>query len=209
MTLGEMLDAGCPPIIAILRGITPDKALGVGQGLIDAGIRLIEVPFNSPQPSESIAALQAAFGQIALIGGGTILDKTAVDALAATGGQLMVSPNTNADVIAYGVAKGLDVVPGVGTASEAFAAITAGARHLKLFPAGAFGPSYLRALCDVLPHDIAIWAVGGTDASNIADWIAAGAKGIGVGGALYRTGDSAQTVHDRAKILVKSWCDTG
>jgi 2-dehydro-3-deoxyphosphogalactonate aldolase len=209
MTLDELLEGGAPPIIAILRGITPDEVLGVGQALIDAGIRLIEVPFNSPQPAQSIAALQAAFGHIALIGGGTILDKATVDALAATGGRLMVSPNTNTEIMAYGVKKGLHVFPGVGTASEAFAAVSAGARHLKLFPAGTFGTSHLRALRDVLPTDIAIWAVGGTEAGNLAEWIAAGAAGIGAGSSLYRAGDSAALVRKRADAMIVAYNTIG
>jgi 2-dehydro-3-deoxyphosphogalactonate aldolase len=127
--------------------------------------------------------------------------------LAKTGGQLLVAPNCNPDVIAYGRSLAMDVMPGVATPTEAFAAIEAGAKHLKLFPAGAFGPSYVKAMCDVLPRDISIWAVGGTGADNLAQWIAAGAAGIGVGGALYHAGDSAQTVHIRAKAIVAALRD--
>jgi 2-dehydro-3-deoxyphosphogalactonate aldolase len=207
MTIDDMLKQGCPPIIAILRGVAPDEVCAIGHALIDAGIRFIEVPFNSPHPADSITALQNAFGDTALIGGGTIIDRASVDALAKTGGQLLVAPNCNPDIIAYGRSLTMEVVPGVATLTEAFAAIEAGAQHLKLFPAGAFGPSYVRAMCDVLPHHISIWAVGGTGADNLAQWIAAGAAGIGVGGALYRAGDSAQTAQLRAKAIVAAWRD--
>ena len=205
MTIDALLAGGAPPIVAILRGIRPDEAVAVAAVLVDAGIRLIEVPLNSPDPFASIAAIQQAFGDTALIGAGTVLDVAAVDTLADTGARIMVTPNTDPSVIAHAVARGLEPMPGFVTPSEAFRAIAAGARRLKLFPAVALGPAYLKAIRDVLPAHVRTWAVGGTDAGNIADWIAAGAEGIGVGGALYRPGDDAAVVADKARVLVAAW----
>lgn len=200
--LDKMLAAGAPPIVAILRGLKPEEAIAVSEAIIAAGVRIIEVPLNSPDPFESIAAMQGAFGQEALIGAGTVLDVANVDRLARTGARLMVTPNTDPDVIARGVGHRLEVMPGVLTPSEAFAAIKAGARRLKLFPASAMGPSYLKALREVLPAEVQVWAVGGVDASNIRDWLAAGADGVAVAGALYRPGDTPEQIGEKAARLV-------
>lgn len=201
-TTDILLAEGAPPLVAILRGIGPDEALPVTAALIQAGIRMIEVPLNSPDPFASIAAMQAEFGERALIGAGTVLDVAGVDTLAATGAKLLVTPNTDPEVIARGVSLGLEAMPGFFTPSEAFAAIRAGARRLKLFPAGALGPSYLKATREVLPKDIGVWAVGGVDAGNAREWLAAGAQGLAVGGSVYRPGDSADTVATKAAALV-------
>ncbi len=205
MKIDDILADGAPPIVAILRGLRPDEAVPVAAALFDAGIRLIEVPLNSPDPFVSIAAIQRVYGDMALIGAGTVLDVTSVERLAETGARIMVTPNTDPAVIERAVALGLEPLPGFVTPSEAFRAIAAGARRLKLFPAVALGPAYLKAVRDVLPKHVKTWAVGGTDAGNIGDWIAAGAEGIGVGGALYRPGDDAVTVADKARSLVTAW----
>lgn len=205
MTIDTLLGDGAPPIVAILRGIRPDEAVAVAGVLVKAGIRIIEVPCNSPDPFNSIKLIQDAFGDAAMIGAGTVLDLPAVEALAATGAKIMVTPNTNPAVIAHGVALGLEPMPGFVTPSEAFQAIAAGARRIKLFPAVALGPNYLKAIREVLPRDIRVWGVGGTGADNIGEWLAAGAEGIGVGGALYRPGDSVDSIGFKADALVAAW----
>jgi 2-dehydro-3-deoxyphosphogalactonate aldolase len=202
MTIDRLLDDGAPPVVAILRGVTPGEVVAVGAALVGAGIRMIEVPLNSPDPFASIAALQGEFGDRALIGAGTVLDAASVDRLAATGAGLLVAPNTDPAVIARGVERGLEVMPGFVTPSEAFAALAAGARKLKLFPALAQGPAYLKAIREVLPGDAGVWAVGGVDAGNIAGWLAAGAQGVALGGALYRPGMSAEDIAGRAKDMI-------
>ena len=190
------------PLVAILRGIQPPEALPVGQALVATGWTLIEVPLNSPDPFASIAALQAEFGGTALIGAGTVLDLAGVEQLAATGARLMVTPNTNPAVIARGVELGLEPMPGFVTPTEAFAAIMAGVRRIKLFPATVQGPSYLKALREVLPKSCGVWAVGGIGTDNAAEWIAAGAEGVAAGGSIYKPGMTAAEVGERARELV-------
>jgi 2-dehydro-3-deoxyphosphogalactonate aldolase len=202
MLLDRLLENGAPPVVAILRGVTPGEVVGIGAELVREGIRMIEVPLNSPDPFASIAALQDAFGDRVLIGAGTVLDRASVDRLAATGAKLLVAPNTDPVVIAHGIARGLEVMPGFLTPSEAFAAVAAGARRLKLFPAFAQGPAYVSAIRDVLPPDAGVWAVGGVDAGNIKDWLAAGAQGVALGGSLYRPGRSAADVRARTQDIM-------
>jgi 2-dehydro-3-deoxyphosphogalactonate aldolase len=202
MTIDELLDGGAPPVIAILRGVTPAEVVDIGAALVDAGIRLIEVPLNSPDPFVSIKALQEAFGGQALIGAGTVLDTAATDRLADTGAGLLVAPNTDPAVIERGIERGLEVMPGFLTPTEAFAAIEAGARRLKLFPAFAHGPAYVKALRDVLPADVTVWAVGGVDAGNVGEWLAAGAEGVALGGALYKPGHRPADVRAGAERII-------
>lgn len=205
MTLDELLADGAPPICAILRGLKPEEALDMSAALIESGIRILEVPFNSPEPLKSIGAMQAEFGDRALIGGGTVLSVEAVERLHGVGGRIMVTPNTDPQVIARGAELGLELLPGFMTPSEAFAAIRAGARRIKLFPAARLGTAYVKAVKDVLPKDVGVWAVGGTGADNIGEWLAAGCEGIGVGGALFRPGDSVAQVRERGFELVGAW----
>lgn len=200
--LDELLAHGAPPAIAILRGVKSAEVASIGAALVEAGVRMIEVPLNSPDPFASIATLQAEFGGEVLIGAGTVLDAAAVERLAETGAGLLVAPNTDARVIARGVALGLDVMPGFFTPSEALAAVEAGARRLKLFPASTAGPGFVKAIRDVLPAEIGIWAVGGVDAENAGAWLAAGAEGVALAGALYRPGMEAGEVGRRAQTLV-------
>lgn len=186
------------PVIAILRGITPDEIIPVGRALIACGINIIEIPLNSPEPFESIRRLSADARDQAIIGAGTVLSVADVDAVKAVGGQLVVSPNTDAAVIAATVAAGMISVPGYFTPTEAFAAVHAGAHAIKLFPAEAASPSVLKAQRAVLPPTLPIFIVGGVQAVDVAKWISAGASGFGLGGALYRPGQSAQDVHHAA-----------
>lgn len=204
LTIDSLLSAGAPPIVAILRGVTPEEAHGVTEALVSAGIRFIEVPLNSPDPFRSIAAMQANFGDTALIGAGTVLESSDVDALAATGARLMVTPNIDSGVIAHGLAAGLEVMPGFHTPSEALEAARAGATRLKLFPASSMNTSHVRAVKDVLPAAVRVWAVGGVDASNLRAWLKAGAEGVGLGGSLYRPGDAGASVAEKAKRMIEA-----
>lgn len=205
MTLTRTVDSGHAGIVAILRGVEPGEAIEIGAALIDAGICIIEVPLNSPQPLLSIERLATKFGSQALIGAGTVLTAAQVDDVSAAGGQLIVSPNTNPDVIERTMELELDSLPGAMTPTDTFAAIAAGARHIKLFPCGSIGPAHLRALREVVPADIRLWAVGGVGADNLREWIAAGAAGIGVGGSLFKPGTSVATIAARAVELVDAW----
>ena len=200
-----MTHAAPPPIVAILRGVKPTEIVNIAAALVAAGIKGIEVPMNSPDPLESIGKLCDAFGDQALCGAGTVLAPEVVDQVAGVGGKLIVTPNTDAAVIARAVELGLTAMPGFATPSEAFVAVKAGAKALKLYPASSFGPSHIKAVKDVLPKDILVYAVGGVGAANLEPWRAAGVAGIGVGGELYRPGYTAQEVGERAAALVAAW----
>jgi 2-dehydro-3-deoxyphosphogalactonate aldolase len=202
MEIDDLLRSGAPPVMAILRGMRPSEAIEIGAALVDAGIRIIEVPLNSPDPFASISALQEEFRDRALIGAGTVLDPASADRLAATGARLMVAPNTDPAVIAHAIGLGLEVMPGVATPSEALAALSAGARKLKLFPAATFGPDHLAALREVMPAEVGVWAVGGVEAATVRSWLAAGADGVAIGGALYRPGRNAVEVRAAAIEII-------
>ena len=185
------------PLVAILRGIKPAEALAVGQALLSTGWTLIEVPLNSPQPLDSIAAMVNAFPQ-ALIGAGTVLSKDDVRNVHAAGGQLIVSPNFNPAVVHEAVRLGLVCLPGVMTASEAFAALEAGAAGLKIFPAEMITPAVVKALRAVLAPTTVVLPVGGITLENMRSYLAAGASGFGIGSALYKPGMTAQQVSANA-----------
>lgn len=190
------------PLVAILRGITPEGAEPVGEALVEAGFRLIEVPLNSPQPLESIARLAARFGEVATVGAGTVTAVTEVGAVCNAGGTLIVSPHTDERVIAATAAAGLVSLPGFLTPSEGFAALGAGAHALKLFPAEASSPAALKAQRAVLPPEVPVLPVGGIVPESLAPWLAAGANGFGLGSALYRPGMTASEISQRARQFV-------
>lgn len=189
------------PLVAILRGIRPDEAAPVAGILYDAGFRCIEVPLNSPDPYASIRAMADALPGDCITGAGTVLDVASVARVSAAGGRIIVTPNTNADVIRATIAADMIAVPGVATATEAFVAVEAGARHLKLFPATTYGTGHLKALSSVLPTDVSILVTGGVSSSNIAEWKTAGAAGFGIGSELYRPGDTVEAVKTKAEAL--------
>ncbi len=190
------------PLVAILRGVKPDQVVGIGNVLYDAGIRMIEVPLNSPDPFASIAALAACGRSDWTVGAGTVLNVHEIERTQQAGGRLIVSPNSDADVIRRAVQMGLQVMPGFATATEAFHAIQAGAKHLKLFPATTYGPRHLQALRAVLPRDVHVYPVGGISAPDMASWVAAGAAGFGLGSELYRPEYSLEEIRQRATNLV-------
>ena len=192
-------------LVAILRGIKPDEATDIGAVLLDAGITMIEVPLNSPDPFDSIGRLAKTYGDDALIGAGTVIDPADVDRVLDAGGKLIVSPNCDREVIARTCALSMVSMPGVFTPTECFAAIGAGAQAIKLFPASLVGPGGMRALKAVLPEAIDVYAVGGASASNFTEWLKAGAAGFGIGTALYKPGDTPDAIAQKAREIVAAY----
>lgn len=204
----EQASAACG-IVAILRGVAPDDVIGVGDALFAAGIRIVEVPLNSPEPFRSIAALAKRFEGRMVVGAGTVLDVESVDRLKVSGGQISVSPDCNPPVIARAVERGMVPLPGVFTPTEAFAAVRAGARHLKLFPAEAASPKTVKAWKAVLPRDVNVYAVGGVTPANMKDWAEAGCAGFGIGSNIYKPGMNADDVGKAARDFVAAWKKLG
>lgn len=193
------------PVVAIARGLQPAEAAAHGEAFLAGGVRVLEVPLNSPQPLESIRRLADAMAGRMVIGAGTVLRAEDVDAVCEAGGTLIVSPDTNPAVIARAVALGLDPAPGFATATDAFAAIRAGARRLKLFPAVTYGHAHLKQLKAVLPPDVQVWAVGGVGPADLAGWRAAGASGFGIGSEIYRPGQTPADSEARARAFADAW----
>lgn len=190
------------PIVAILRGLRPGEAVAIGEALIAAGVRVLEVPMNSPEPLRSVRLLAEALAGRAIVGAGTVLVPEVIERVAEEGGQICVSPDSKPAVIRRARECGLEPLPGFGTATEAFTAYDAGARLLKLFPASTYGPGQVAALRAVLPGDATILAVGGVGPSVMADWWAAGVRGFGLGSDLFKPGFAPAEVSARAGVAV-------
>ena len=190
------------PLVGIIRGVTPDEAEAIGEAIYDGGIRIIEVPLNSPDPLASIERLATKFGERVLVGAGTVLKSEDVQRVRDAGGRILVSPDTNVEVIAATAQAGLVSSPGYFTPSEAFAAIRAGATALKLFPAEAASPAALKAQLAVIAKDVPVLAVGGIKPDNMRPWLDAGASGFGLGGGLYKPGQSAAETLEKARAYV-------
>ena len=194
------------PLIAILRGVTPADAADHGRALYEAGFRIIEVPLNSPQPFDSIRSLRNALPADCLAGAGTVLTTDQVAAVKRAGGEIIVMPHSDPEVIAAAKQAGLACAPGVATVTEAFAALAAGADVLKMFPAEQLGPNVVKAWRAVIPREVALLPVGGITPENLATFVSAGASGFGLGSALYKPGLSADQVGQNANRFVAAWC---
>ena len=190
------------PLVAILRGVKPDEAEAVAGAAYEGGIRIIEIPLNSPDPLKSIELVAKSFGERALVGAGTVLDPADVARVRDSGGRLVVSPDTNAQVIAAAAAAGMVSCPGFFTPSEAFLALRSGATALKLFPAEGATPAMLKAQLAVLPKDVTVLIVGGVKPDNMRPWLDAGAIGFGLGSGLYKPGRSAADTLEKARAYV-------
>jgi len=192
-------------IIAILRGITPSEAVDAAHALVDAGITSIEVPLNSPNPFDSIAAMASAIGDKAVIGAGTVLSVEDVNRVSGAGGTLVVSPNVDPRVIHATKVAGMQSWPGVMTPTECFLALKNGADGLKIFPGSLLGPAGLKAIRAVLPSGTQVFAVGGAGPDNFNDWFAASADGFGIGSALYKPGMDTNDIATRAADIVAAY----
>lgn len=192
-------------IIAILRGVTPDEVLDIGRVLIEAGIEMIEVPLNSPEPFHSIAVAAAAFGGRAEIGAGTVLSTDEVNRVRQAGGSLVVSPDANEAVIARTRELQMTSFPGVFTPTDAFRAIRAGATGLKFFPAEVLGPKGIKAMTAVLPRDIPLFAVGGANPDNFREYFEAGCAGFGLGSYIFKPGMRLAEIESRARAAVRAY----
>ena len=191
------------PLVAIIRGVTPDEAEEIGAAIVEAGIRIVEVPLNSPEPLASIEKLATSLGDRALVGAGTVLEADDVARVRDAGGRVIVSPNTYTPVIEAAAAADLVSLPGYFTPSEAFDAIRAGATGLKLFPAEGASPAVLKGQRAVLPKALPVLVVGGISPDNMRPWIEAGANGFGLGSGLYKPGQSAEETGRKARAYVE------
>ena len=193
------------PLVAILRGVTPAQAPAIAEALLAEDFDLIEIPLNSPDPLASIAAVRRLAPARAFVGAGTVLTWREVDEVADAGGDLIVTPNTNGEVIARAKARHLLCLPGAATPSEAFAALAAGADGVKAFPAEMISPAVVKAWAAVLPKGTPILPVGGIAPESMAAYVKAGAAGFGLGSALYKPGDTAAQVREKAAAFRAAW----
>jgi 2-dehydro-3-deoxyphosphogalactonate aldolase len=193
------------PLVAILRGVIPARAVETAQTLFDSGFRVIEVPLNSPEPFESIEAIARTLGDACLCGAGTVIRVPDVRRAQDAGARLIVAPNFDADVVVDALARDFVVMPGIATATEAFAAIQAGATHLKLFPAATYGPAHLRALLSVMPAQARLYPVGGVGAAQLPRWKEAGAAGFGFGTDLFKPSYSISEIRARANQIIAAY----
>ena len=191
------------PLVAILRGITPDEAPDIAEALLEEDFEFIEIPLNSPEPLNSVAAVRRLAPARVFVGAGTVLTPAQVEAVAEVGGDLIVTPNTNTEVIVRAKALGLACLPGAATPSEAFAALAAGADAVKAFPAEMITPAVVKAWRAVLPAPIL--PVGGITPENMGPYVKAGAAGFGLGSALYKPGDLAAQAREKAAAFRRSW----
>ncbi len=195
------------PLVAILRGVTPEEVIAIADVLVEQGYKVIEVPLNSPRPYESIKLLSDKYGENLVIGAGTVVSKEQVDQVELAGGRIIISPHADVEIIKYSKAKNLYCVPGFFNPTEAYAAIHAGADSLKLFPADTLGPKGLKAMSVVLP-DIQILPVGGVSPDTMQAFIDAGASGFGLGSGLYKAGMSVEQVKHNALAYVQGYKST-
>ena len=192
------------PLVAILRGVRPDEALAIGEALVGNGIRILEVPLNSPEPIASIRLLAGALKDRAVVGAGTVLDPARVDEVADAGGEIVVSPNTDAAVIRRTRERGLVSLPGSFTPTECFAALAAGAHAIKLFPGEMVTPQSARGLSAVLPPRTRILVVGGVSADTLHQWRDGPVQGFGIGSSLFKPGVTPEEVGRRARALTQA-----
>jgi len=193
-----------PELVAILRGLTPERAAETGALLVAAGFRIMEVPLNSPEPFQTIKLLSEVHSADFLVGAGTVLTPAEVDRVHGAGGRLVVAPNCEPGVIRRALELGMRVLPGIATATEAFTALGAGATELKLFPAASYGPRHLKALKSVLPRQVRVFPVGGIGAQDIAEWLASGADGFGFGSELFTPAYTLAQIETRARGLIEA-----
>jgi 2-dehydro-3-deoxyphosphogalactonate aldolase len=193
------------PLVAILRGVTPEEVMDVTGALVDEGFAFVEVPLNSPRPLESIERLRAKLGEEILVGAGTVMSPAQVKEVAAAGGRLIVMPHGDGEVVRAAKAAGLACIPGIATPTEGFAALANGADALKLFPAELLTPAVLKSMRAVFPAATRFFPVGGITPDAMASYVAAGAAGFGLGGALYRRGDAPSRVAANARDFVATW----
>jgi 2-dehydro-3-deoxyphosphogalactonate aldolase len=196
-------------LVAILRGVTPEEVVALGEVLVEEGFAAVEVPLNSPDPFTSVRRLADAIGERCAVGAGTVLTVDDVARSRAAGARMVVAPNSDPAVVTAAVEHGLRPYPGAATPTEAFAAVAAGARSIKMFPSDAVGIAGMKAWRAVLPADVELLPVGGVDETNLAAWAAAGAGGAGLGSCLYRPGDGPEVVRERARALRRAWTSGG